>query len=171
MKRLILLWITLFICSVSSVKADLDTIIVYWKYNQAVTVFDTQVKTMYKKWYKLTKILDLLALKSMECNRYDWLCYWHYNLDLGPYQINKIHIEQYNVSYKFMKEKKLWELFNYQLEYANWLIDSYEKRFCGKHIFDYIWRTYTNKRRFQCVAKSYNWSPRYKYMYGMLLFV
>jgi hypothetical protein len=50
--------------------ADLQTNYRYGKYNQAVTVFDTRVETMKKRGYSDTKILDLSAILTMECNRY-----------------------------------------------------------------------------------------------------
>jgi len=42
---------------------------------QIVTAYKQQIATMKRKGYSDTRILDLLALKSMECNRYDGLCY------------------------------------------------------------------------------------------------
>ncbi len=45
-------------------------------------------------------------------------------------QINKIHKEQYNKSWEIYNRKAWGELFIYQVQYANQLLDSYDKRFC-----------------------------------------
>lgn len=134
------------------------------KYNQAVTIYAKQFEEMKARGYSNTRILDLLAIKSMECNKYT-SCIgqnWH---DIWPFQINRVHKEQYNNSVALHKQQKYATLFLYQLSYANWLIESYEDRFCWKHIFKQIGQTYTNKKRFYCVAVSYNWHPRYKHTY------
>lgn len=162
----LLIWSTLMWFMINNTKANLETSIKVWNYNQAITVYDKQVKEMISRWYSKTKILDLLAIKSMECNRYDWLCYWRNNNDVWPFQINKIHREQYNHSLYLMKKNKLWALFLYQLDYASKLYDSYNERFCWPHIFDTIFRVYTNERHYKCIAVSYNWHPKLKYFYA-----
>lgn len=163
---ILIIWILSF--ATNETHADLNTTIKYGKYHQAVTVYDAQVEEMKNRGYNNTRILDLLANKAMECNKFSWLCYWKNNADLWPFQINQVHREQYNHSLYLMKNNKLSELYKYQLTYANWLIQSYEDRFCWKEAFDYIGRKYTNERRYKCVAKSYNWHPRYKTTYAEL---
>ena len=124
------------------------TTIQWGRYKQPIQVFDTQVNEMIKKWLKLTRILDLLTLKTNECNRYDWRCFnWN---DVGHFQINKIHKLQYIKSHELFYNG--WELFLYQLDYADALVQSYMDRFC-----DWKW-SWSNERRFKCVARSYNWN-------------
>lgn len=147
---------------------DLHTSVQYKGYNQAVTAYKAQIGTMVAKWYSNTRMLDLLALKSMECHQYDGNCKGLKMRDIWPFQINIIHREQYDHSLKLMKSENWSELFVYQLNYANGLVESYMDRFCNKWAFDYIGMTYTNEKRFKCVAVSYNWSPRFKQMYSEL---
>jgi len=130
-----------------------------------ITVYPEQVKEMVKRWYSKTKILDLLALKTMECNRYDWMCYWIKNRDLWPFQINMIHKEAYKHSLLLMKQNKRAELFLYQLDFASDMYDRFNANFCWYHIFKQINKKYSNRKHFRCIAYSYNWSPRYKYAY------
>lgn len=147
---------------------DLKGTIHTWRNLQAVTGYKTQVVEMVKRGYSPTRILDLLALKSMECNRWDGRCIGLNEADLWPFQINRIHKEQYNHSKYLMDSYLLWELYLFQLTYANKLVNSYGNRYCWAHIFAQIGRTYTNERRFKCVAVSYNGSPRYKKTYAFL---
>jgi len=65
-----------------------------------------------------------------------------------------------------MSSNQLEWLFKFQLTYANSLVQSYEDRFCGIEHFKIVWVKYTNENRFKCIAKSYNWSKRYKYTYA-----
>jgi len=160
----LIIWVIL-ICW-DNIYAYQDTI-QYWPYNQAVTVFDDQVKEMKARWYSKTKILDLLALKSMECNRYDWNCIGIKGRDIWPFQINNIHREQFKKSKVLLNNREWAKLFNYQLTYANWLVNSYD-RFCNQEAFQYVWKIYNNEERFKCIAKTYNWSPRYKYTYAKI---
>ena len=132
----------------------------------AVQVWGDRVETMRKLGYSETRILDLLAIMNMECGSYKWDCFnWN---DIWPMQINKIHKEQYNKSWEIYNRDSWGELFLYQLDYANKLLDSYDKRFCWVHIFKQIGRKYTNKRHFECIGKSYNWHPQYKFAYVQL---
>tara|TARA_R110002153_G_scaffold248911_1_gene405131 strand:- start:1738 stop:1956 length:219 start_codon:yes stop_codon:yes gene_type:complete len=71
-------------------------------------------------------------------------------------QINQIHKEQYARSWELYNSEDWGGLFLYQLDYANKLLDSYDKNFCGEHIFRQIGRKYTHKRHFECIGKSYN---------------
>lgn len=152
---------------------DLSTSVQYKWYNQAVTAYKSQMREMVARWYSATRILDLLAIKSMECNRFDWLCKWidrkSWNLiDIWPFQINNIHREHFKESVRlFDLDDRAW-LFLYQLSYANQLVQSYEDRFCGEHIFKQIGRTFTNERRFKCNAVSYNWHPTWKQIFSEL---
>lgn len=131
-----------------------------------VQVWNDRVKTMEGLGYSKTRILDLLAIMNMECGSYTGKCFnWN---DIWPMQINKIHKEQYNKSWEYYNKEDWGGLFLYQLDYANKLLDSYDERFCGAHIFKQIGRTYTNKRHFECIGKSYNGHPRYKYAYVQL---
>jgi len=132
----------------------------------AVQVWWDRVETMRNMWLSETRILDLLAIMNMECGSYKWDCFnWN---DIWPMQINKIHKEQYNKSWEYYNNQDWWGLFEYQIQYTNKLVQSYEDRFCGRHIFDLIWKEYSNKRRWNCVGKSYNWHPRYKFAYMQL---
>ena len=77
-------------------------------------------------------------------------------------------LEQYNKS-MFLYQMQDWGgLFVYQLDYANKLLDGYDERFCWEHIFKEIGVTYTNKKHFECIGKSYNGHPRFKYAYVQL---
>lgn len=152
---------------------DLQSSIQYKWYNQAVIAYKSQIQELINRWYSATRILDLLWIKSMECNRYDGLCKGYdkhsWNLiDVWPFQINKIHKEQFNYSLQLFDQDNRVELFKYQLSYANWLLQSYEDRFCWEKIFDQIWKDFTNERRFKCMAKSYNWNPTWKYIFSEL---
>lgn len=132
----------------------------------AVQVWGDRVETMRNMWLSETRILDLLAIMNMECGSYKWDCFnWN---DIWPMQINKIHKEQYNKSWEYYNNQDWGGLFEYQIKYANQLVQSYEDRFCGRHIFDLIWKEYSNQRRWNCVGKSYNGHPRYKYVYMQL---
>ena len=142
---------------------------------QAVTVHGAQLEEMKARKYDNTRILDLLMAKSMECHQYDWNCIWFLRdkkwriieprkiIDYWPFQINRIHTKQFNESLVYKSNKDWWGLFKYQLNYANKLIQSYEDRYCGQHIFEEIGRTYTNERRAKCVYSSYNWSKNKDY--------
>lgn len=141
---------------------NLQTSVKWGKYNQAVTWYTTQINEMINRWYSKTRILDLLAFKSMECNSYKWDCIWIKANDVWPFQINKIHREQYDDSLALIKSKEWAVLYRYQLRYANQLVESYMQRFCK---WEYA---KTNKKRFQCVAVSYNWHPRYKHTYKQI---
>jgi hypothetical protein len=152
---------------------DLQTSVQYKGYNQAVTAYKAQIETMIKNWYSATRVLDLLGIKSMECNRYDWLCKWIDRnsgnlIDIWPFQINRIHREQFNKSLELFEQDKRAELFLYQLDYANQLVQSYEDRFCGERIFSLIGRDFTNEGRFKCNAVSYNWHPTWKQIFSEL---
>jgi len=132
----LIIWVIL-ICW-DNIYAYQDTI-QYWPYNQAVTVFDDQVKEMKARWYS----------------------------DIWPFQINNIHREQFKKSKVLLNNREWAKLFNYQLTYANWLVNSYD-RFCNQEAFQYVWKIYNNEERFKCIAKTYNWSPRYKYTYAKI---
>lgn len=166
-------WLISYNCDIEKISSIVDNVktksieyeeqgyyseIKWGKYKQPVQVFDTQVNEMIKRWYKLTRILDLLTIKTMECNRYDWKCFnWN---DVWHFQINKIHKLQYIKSHELFYNS--WELYKYQLSYANELVESYMDRFCD-------WkRAWDNETRFKCIAKSYNWHPRYKQTYADL---
>jgi len=129
-----------------------------------VTLWGDRVREMKARGYSDTKILDLLTILNMECGRYDGKCFnWN---DVGPFQINKIHREQF---------KRSWELYNdggklflYQLSYANKLLNGYENRFCSPSIFKQIGKKYSTKAHWTCIAYSYNGHPRFKYAYAKL---
>jgi len=128
------------------------------KYNQPVMVFDSQVNEMVKRGYSLTRILDLLTIKTMECNRYDGKCFnWN---DVWPFQINKIHKLQYIKSHDLFYSGA--KLFKYQLTFADSLLSFYMDNYC-----DLKWSK-DNKTRFKCIAISYNGHPRYKVDYANL---
>ncbi len=132
----------------------------FWKYNQAIIVYDKQVKTLKELWYSTGSIVDLLTLKAMECNSYKWDCVWMYWPDIWHYQINSIHKEQYKKSYELFNKKKWWELFIYQSNFANSLIESYKKNNCSQKSFKKIKKKFTKSEEFQCIARSYNWSKK-----------
>lgn len=147
---------------------DLNSSVMYNWGAKALTAYKAQINEMIYRGYTKTQILDLLAIKSMECNRWDWLCYWIDNLDLWPFQINIIHKEMYNYSWELMQNKNSWELFLAQLTFAHWKIIGDEERYCDTDAFSYVGKTYNNENRFRCLALTYNWHPRYKYTYADL---
>jgi len=130
-----------------------------WNWRElGLSIYGSQLEEMKKRGYSNTRILDLLSIKSQECNNYT-SCVWIAGRDIWPFQINQIHKEQFSLSYKLHNEEKFGELFLSQLTFANWLIQIYEDRFCGEEIFKEIWKVYSNKARLKCVAVSYNWWP------------
>lgn len=151
------------------VQKTVETKKVMLKWNNrtyAVQVWWDRIETMRNLGYSETRILDLLAIMNMECWSYKWNCFnWN---DIWPMQINKIHKIQYNKSWEFYNKQDWAGLFIYQVKYANQLVQSYEDRFCGIHIFEQIGRKYTNQRRWNCVWKSYNGHPQYKFAYMQL---
>ena len=118
------------------------------KYKQPIIVYNSQVEEMIGRWYSLTRILDLLTIRTLECNRYDWKC-MNGTSDIWPFQINRIaHKEAYLKSnYLFYNSS---ELFKYQLTYANDMVEWFMRDYC-----DWKW-SWDNKTRFKCVAISYN---------------
>jgi len=118
------------------------------RYKQPVRVYDTQVNEMIKRWYSLTRVIDLVTILTMECNRYDWKC--RNTSDIWFFQINRIaHKQAYLESDRLFYNSA--ELFKYQLTYANdKIVQDLEDRFCG-------WQyAKTNQVRFMCIAKNYN---------------
>jgi hypothetical protein len=166
LKKIIVLIVVLML-SIELVNADYHWILQWDKVTWAVTVFDNHYKEMKKKWYTKTRILDLLAIQSMECNLYNWNCLS--SSDVWFFQINQIHRKQYKKSVKLLKQKKYWELYNYQLTYANWLVDSYEKWLCSEKSFNEILKIRTNKERVGCIGRMYNWHPKHKKIYWKIL--
>lgn len=144
------------------VSADYYNEVKFWKYNQAIIVYDKQIDTLVWLWYDNRRIIDLLSLKAMECNSYKWDCIGTYNPDIWHFQVNSIHKEVYKESRKLFKAEKWWELFLYQAQFANWLLNWYEKRLCGQDEFESIWKTYNNEERFKCYARAYNWWAKKK---------
>jgi len=133
----------------------------------SVQVWRDRVATMRSLWYSATRILDLLAIMNMECGSYKGNCFnWN---DIWPMQINKIHKEQYNKSWKYYNNKDWWKLFTYQVKYANRLLDSYEANNCKpEYVAKYgVGDTY-NQKRWRCVWFHYNGHPKYKYAYNKL---
>ena len=158
-KTKVLLFIMLFLVIwVKEVFWDYNWVLKWPKVWWAVTVYDKQVKIMQDRWYSKQRILDLLAIQSMECNLYNWNC--KSSSDIWNFQINQIHKNEYNKSAKLLKTKKYGELYKYQLTYANWLLDSYEKSFCSKE--NIIWKfwKYSEKLRVECYWRMYNWSKK-----------
>lgn len=146
---------------------DLQSSVQYWQYNQAVTAYTNQINEMIARWYTKTQILDLLAIKSMECNSYT-SCLWINASDVWPFQINRIHTDQYNKSIQLHYDKKYAELYLYQLTFSKWLIDSYMDRFCNESAHNSVGKKYTTESRFKCVAVSYNWHPTKKVIYSKI---
>ena len=157
-----------FIVVVKTARADYLELVKFGKYNQAITIYDKQVNTLIDLWYTKTRIIDLITLQSMECASYEWYCK-NGTSDIWNFQINQIHNEQYKHSLKLFKKKKWEELYLYQAKYANWLIDWYESNNCSQESFDSIWKERTNEARFNCVAKSYNWSDKRKSYWQLAL--
>lgn len=104
---------------------------------------------------------------TMECNTYNGSCF--NGNDIGPMQINKIHPEWYNKSWEIYNRSEWGELFLYQLDRANELIDSYEANNCKpEYIEEYgVGSTY-NKKRWRCIAFHYNGHPQNKFAYNKL---
>jgi len=132
----------------------------FGKYNQAITIFNSQIKWLQNLGYSNERIIDLLTIRSMECNSYKWDCRGLYSSDIWPFQINPIHKKEYEKSVKLFNKENWGELFIYQAKIANWLLDSYENRFCSEKIFKEIWKFYNNNERFACYARAYNWSKK-----------
>jgi len=132
-----------------------------------VQVWNDRVKTMKELGYSQTRILDLLAIMNMECWNYKGNCFnWN---DIWPMQINKIHKEQYNKSWEIYNRKAWGELFEYQIKYANGLVESYEANNCKPEYVEKYWigATY-NQKRWRCVAFHYNGHPTNKFAYNKL---
>jgi len=123
-----------------------------------LVVYWDQLEEMKKRGYTNTRILDLLAIKSQECNAYIW-CEWIWGLDIWPFQINYVHFAQYWHSWEMWEDGRYWELYQYQLWFADQLVESYHQRFCSEVIFKLIKKPFTNEARLKCVAVSYNWWP------------
>ena len=150
----------LLLLSFLNVNADLNSAIQRWKHKKAVIVYDTQLEILIEKWYSLTRIIDIMTLKTNECNNYEWKCIWYNKqwvwVDYWHFQINKIHKEQVKKTLELWEDPKAH--FIYQLEYVNILLDSYEKRFCNaENILAKYWER-SNKERFKCKARAYNGS-------------
>lgn len=159
--------ILLFIIAFNYSRADFNSTIQWWKHKKPVIVYDKQLDILIEKWYSTTRILDIMTLKTNECNNYEWKCIWYNKewvwVDYWHFQINKIHKEQVKKTLELWEDPKAH--FIYQLEYVNLLIDSYEKRFCNAdNITAKYWKR-SNKERFKCVARVYNGSS-FKKSYG-----
>lgn len=134
--------------------ADLNTLYQGWKYKHTLTVYIEQVRAMQRQGWSNTDILDLLAIRTVECNAwYKWDCFyrnWKEAGDVWPFQINQIHEVQYTTSWRLYRQGKFGELFLYQMRFAHGLNQDKMRRFC-----DWKW-SITNERRFKCVARNYN---------------
>jgi len=134
---------------------DYKWVVKFAWYTQAVLIYKRQcdiINEYIRKWQiTITEALDLLAIRSMECNAPDGRCFNWY--DVGPFQINRIHKEAYYKSWKLWNNKE-W-LFRYQLGVALWLIRVRMKNLCDRK------RSKTNERRFKCLYKTYNWYKWY----------
>ena len=129
----------------------------------SVTIYADRLNHMLKQGYDDTKILDLLTIQNLECGKFSWECFnWN---DVWPFQINKIHKEQYGESWKYYGAKDWGGLFKYQLSYANNLLNGYETKYCSDSIFKQIGKQYSNKARWECIGKSYNGHPIHKEAY------
>jgi len=147
---------------------DYTDIISYNNRKYPVKLWKNRTKKIIEKyWTDKEKVLDLLTIMTLECNKENGLCFnWN---DIWPFQINKVHREWYNKSYNLYIKKKATDLFNYQLEKASELLDSYNKNYCKpEYIKKYgKWETYA-KKRWRCIAFHYNWHPKYKFAYNKL---
>jgi hypothetical protein len=121
---------------------------------------------MKKRGYSDTKILDLSAILTMECNRYSWKCF--NGNDIWPFQVNKIHKEHYNKSWELYDNP--WTLFLYQLDFISDRWDRFNNWNCS-------WenaRIYkkpnesVNERRAKCQLIHHNGHPTKKYVYAEL---
>lgn len=155
---------------VNNTNADFYKEIKFWKYNQAIIVYDDQVKGLKKLKYSTWEIIDLLTLKAMECNSYKGDCIWLYNPDIGGFQINSIHKKEYKKSRELFNKKKWWELFIYQAKFAKSLVDSYKKWNCSEKSFKKVKKVFNDEEQFKCIAVSYNWSKTKK-AYAKLAFI
>ena len=139
---------------------DFISSIEWWKYKKPVIIYNEQLDILIEKWYSVTRIIDIMTLKTNECNNYDWKCIWYNKdwiwVDFWHFQLNKIHKEQVKKTLELWEDSKAH--FIYQLEYVNILLDSYEKRFCNaENILAKYWER-SNEERFKCVARTYNGS-------------
>lgn len=143
-----------------------------WK-SHAINVWIDRVNTMIDNWYSKERILDLLTIMTMECNKYNWQCFnWN---DIWPMQINKIHDNPskwkmwYSESWEFYNNEDWAWLFKYQLGRANELLDEYDADLCRKeYVIEYgLGNTYEAKK-WRCVAFLYNGHPENKFAYNKL---
>ena len=144
MKRLIIILLFLPLTTF----ANLDSKVTLWKTTQKVVVYDNEVKYLKKLWYDKTRIIDLLTIRAMECNDEFWQCFSK-TKDIWYYQINHIHKEAYKKSKELYDNPK--HLYNFQVEFANNLLENANKKFC--YGLD-------NDNRFKCTARVYNWSKK-----------
>lgn len=154
-----------------SIDEDIMTSIKYnWK-SSSLHIWKNRTATILEKyWNNKDKVLDLLTIMTMECNRDNGNCL--NSSDIWPFQINRIaHKDWYNKSYKIYLTKNRDQLFNYQLEKASNLLDSYEKKNCSPENIRLYWKWNTfEEKRWRCIAFHYNWNPVYKFSYNTLWF-
>lgn len=146
-----------------------------WKNIHKVSLYPEQYNKIISKGYSTERVLNLLAILNMECTDINWNCYngW----DIWPFQINRIHDNKLKWKFWFSESKKLFnnwkwdELFDYQLDKANILLDSYDNSFCSEfNVNNYgLWNNYEEKK-WRCVAFMYNWHPKYKFAYNTFWF-
>jgi len=87
---------------------------------------------MSRGWSK-TKVIDILTLRTLECNRYDGLCYGIKNRDLGFFQINNIYKKAYKHSLLLIQQRKSAELFLYQLDFVSDMYDRLDRDYCNSY--------------------------------------
>ena len=165
-KILILLVIMFLIFWIKEVHSDYNGVLKLPKVHLAVTVWDKNVKEMQDLWYSKTRILDLLAIQSIECNLENWNC--KSKSDCWPFQINQIHRKEYNLCKRLLKEERYSELYTIQLKFTNDLIESAESSSCSQYSFNKIKRERTTEERVKCIWRFYNWSKTKKTYWEIL---
>ena len=160
MKKIIL-FIIVFSINNYVANADYSSHIMWGKNKKPVIVYDKQLDILINRWYSLTRILDILALKTNECNDYEWKCIWYHQatktpMDYGHFQINVIHKEIVEKTKENWDNPKLH--FKIQLTYVNKLLDSYEKWYCSTKSIVWKYWYWSNQLRVECIGRLYNWS-------------
>lgn len=132
---------------INTTYADLTTTIIYnWK-KSPVIIFDKQVCLLKNNWYKTEDIVDLITIRTMECNNPSWQCisktddYWFFQLN------KRRHKEAVEKSLELWNNPN--ELFLYQSSYAINMMNRNRKN-CNN---DFI-----------CIANIYNWWNTYWYI-------
>lgn len=125
----------------------------FWGKKNLFKIPDWKMKIYYKHDISLETIIKLHTLNSIECGRWDWLCN-RADSDVWPFQINFIHKKEFKKSLELIKEKKVEELFEYQMLWTWARMKRMEKNFCKKR--------QTQSKKMECQAILHNWGKKAK---------